>query len=150
MPNHRYAKLYLKSVHEGYLYIDHHGILVDLSKSRDKYWIPQAKRILSHIRRNCFKCKLMDKRLEKQIMAPLPISRLKPEPLWHTTSLDMFGPLQIVDVIKRRRSGKCWGLSATCTRTRLVHLDITENYCAYSTIMALRGFLVVRESIFEF
>ena len=149
MPNHRYAKLYLKNVHEGVLNIDHHGILADLSKSRDKYWIPQAKRILSHIRRNCFKCRLMDKRLEKQIMAPLPLSRLKPEPLWHTTSLDMFGPLQIIDAIKRRVAGKCWGLLAACTRTRLVHLDITENYSTDSVIMALRRFIVERGCIFE-
>ena len=33
MPKHRYAKLYLKSIHEGELNVDHHRVLVDLSIS---------------------------------------------------------------------------------------------------------------------
>ena len=150
MPTHRYSRLYLRSIHEGDANADHHGTLADLSRSRDKYWIPHAKRLLKKIRTDCFKCRRMNIKLEQQIMSPLPLSRLKPAPLWYTTSLDMFGPLLIIDSVKRRVGGKCWGLLATCTRTRLVHLDVTEGYDTDSMIMALRRFIAERGCVYEF
>ena len=149
MPTHRYSRLYLRSIHEGDANAGHHGTL-DLSRSRDKYWIPHAKRLLKKIRTDCFKCRRMNIKLEQQIMSPLPQSRLKPAPLWYTTSLDMFGPLLIIDSVKRRVGGKCWGLLATCTRTRLVHLDVTEGYDTDSMIMALRRFIAERGCVYEF
>ena len=75
MPQHKYSKLYLKMIHEGEKNLEHNGVLADLSKSRERYWIPQAKRILTRIRFNCFQCRLKNKVLEKQIMAPLPKTR---------------------------------------------------------------------------
>ena len=147
MPQHKYSKL--KKIHEGETNLEHNGVLADLSKSRERYWIPQEKRILTTIRFNCFKCKLKNKILEKQIMAPLPETRMKPSPVWHTTSLDLFGPLRIVDSVKRRTTGKCWGLIDSCTVTRCVHLDITEDYSTDSMLMTLRRFIAERGYIAE-
>ena len=150
MPQHKYSRLYLRMIHDGEGNIEHNGILTDLNKSRERYWIPHAKRILTKIRADCFRCRLMHRRLEKQIMAPLPVTRLKPCPVWSTTSLDIFGPLQIVDAVKRRTTGKCWGLIASCTVTRCAHLDITENYSTDSMLMALRRFVAERGCVAEF
>ena len=83
-------------------------------------------------------------------MAPLPVKGLKPCPVWSTTSLDIFGPLQIADAVKRRTSGKCWGLIAACTVTRCAHLDITENFSTDSMLMELRCFVAERGCVAEF
>ena len=40
MPQHKYSKLYLKMTHEGETNLEHNGVLADLSKSRERYWIP--------------------------------------------------------------------------------------------------------------
>ena len=66
----------------------------------------------------------MEKKLCEQIMGKLPIERLKPAPAWDATALDFFGPFKIKDEVKKRTTGKAYGLIFNCLATRAVHVDM--------------------------
>ena len=94
-PKHRYIVLLLKKIHEE----DHGGDGRVVDKARSKFWIPQAGKVVKCIRRNCFECKRIEKRLQNQIMAPLPTFRMMVSNPWRVVSLDLFGPLVVRDSV---------------------------------------------------
>ena len=104
----------------------------------------QSTKLASKVKKNCYKCRLIDKRLESQRMAPLPIERLKMAPVFNITSLDLFGPYTIKDCVKKRVHMKVWGIVFTCLVTRSVFIDITENYGTDSFLQTLRKFIAIR------
>ena len=48
-PKHPYTKLVLKSFHD----INHRGVAYTVARSRLRYWIPQATKIMKGIKKNC-------------------------------------------------------------------------------------------------
>ena len=54
-------------------------------------------------------------------MDNLPIERLKPAPAWDATALDIFGPFKVKNEVKKRTTGKAYGLIFNCLATRAVH-----------------------------
>ena len=77
-------------------------------------------------------------------MAPLSKSRVPPTPVFHSTAIDLFGPLDIRDTVKRRTARKCWGVIFVCTTTSAIHLEVTEDYSCDSFLLCLRRFFNLR------
>ena len=113
-------------------------------RSREKFWIPQARRSVKQIRSHCYRCKLLAKRNAGQLMAPLPNERVLPTPPWTYTSVDLFGPLEHVDMVRKRLKEKCWGVIFTCMVCRAVHIDLTQAYHTDAMLQALRRFMALR------
>ena len=61
------AYLWMKDVHEE----DHTGATKTLSKRRRKYWIIRRNRLAHKTRSLCYQCRLLDKEIAGQLMAPL-------------------------------------------------------------------------------
>ena len=139
-PEHPYTKLVLKEYHEK----DHGGDDRAVWRSREKFWIPQARRIVKRIRSQCYRCKLLAKRNAGQLMAPLPSQRVLPTPAWTYTSVDLFAPLEHVDMVRKRMKEKCWGVIFTCMVCRAVHIDLTQAYHIDALLQALRRFMALR------
>ena len=131
------AKLYMLWAHT----MDHSGSDRTLMRSRNKVWTLKGRRLAEKIRKDCFKCKLRARNLEKQIMAPLPESRLPPAPVFHFTAVDLFGPIEIRDSVKKRTKAKCWGVMFCCTVTSAIHLEVSEDYSCDSFLLCVRRFL---------
>ena len=138
--SHPYTRLLLKSYHDA----EHSSDDRVVWKSRERFWIPQARRIVRKIRQRCYKCKLLNKKYAQQIMAPLPKTRVIPMPAWTNTSIDLFGPLEHVDLVKKRLKEKCWGVLFTCLVSRAVHIDLTQSYDTDSLLQTMRRFMAVR------
>ena len=134
------SKLIMKDAHEE----EHCGEDRTLWRSRNIAWVVGGKRIARKIKRNCFKCKLREKVMERQIMAPVSESRIPPAPVFYSTAVDLFGPIQIKDTVKRRTNRKCWGVLFCCTATSAVHLEVTEDYTCDSFLLCLRRFFNLR------
>lgn len=134
------SALIMKEAHEE----EHCGVDRTLWRSRKTAWVVQGKRIAKTVRFNCFKCKLRGKVLERQIMAPLPESRIPPAPAFFSTAVDLFGPISIRDTVKRRTTRKCWGVLFCCTATSAVHLEVSEDYSCDSFLLCLRRFFNLR------
>ena len=110
---HRFSRLYAENIHcQGHL-----GVLSTASKIRTKFWIIKLLKLVKSIRTNCVICKKLDKKLHEQIMGKLPIERLKPAPAWTYTALDLFGPFKIKDEVKKRTTGKAYGIIFNCLGT---------------------------------
>ena len=77
-------------------------------------------------------------------MGKLPIERLKPAPAWHSTALDLFGPFKIKDEVKKRTTGKAYGVIFNCLTTRAVHVDISSDYSTQKFLMVWRRFVSIR------
>ena len=119
---------------------DHGGQNNAVLRSRKLVWIVKARKLAMKIKNNCFRCRLLYKRCMEQKMGPMPDHRLGPAPIFHSTAVDLFGPLQIRDAVKKRTTGKCWGVLFTCTVTSAVCLELTESYSMDSFLQALVRF----------
>jgi hypothetical protein len=112
-----------------------------IMRSREKVWIIQAGKVATKIKNNCFRCRLLWKPLQGQKMSPLPKFRLGPQPVFSTTAVDLFGPLQYKDMVRKRVTGKGWGVIFVCTASSAIHLELTESYRTDSFLQALRRFM---------
>ena len=135
-----FTKLVVRDVHEE----NHDGIDVTVSKVRRQYWIPGLYRLVKAIKKSCYECRILDKKLSTQVMGVLPDDRLKPSPPFYTTGCDLFGPIQIKDTVKKRTTMKCYGVIFTCFTTRAVYLDVTTGYDTDSFLMVVRRFFSIR------
>ena len=138
--------LWIKHVHEE----DHSGITRTVAKSRRKYWIVKARRLAQKVRLSCLRCRLLDKKLALQQMAPLPKDRLSMTPVFYLTSMDLFGPIVIKDTVKQRCRKKVWGVIFTCDSSRAMYLDLTEDYGTDSILQTIRRFTSIRGCPSEF
>jgi hypothetical protein len=58
----------------------------------------------------------------------MPDFRLGPQPVFSTMAVDLFGPLEYKDMVKKRVTGKGWGVIFVCTASSAIHLELTESY----------------------
>ena len=137
---HRYSKLYAEHIHN----IAHRGVNSDVAKVRLEYWIVGVTRLMRSIRYGCVTCRKREGKLQQQIMAPLPIERLKPAPMWYHTGIDLFGPFQIKGEVNKRTVGKGYGVIFTCLLTRGVFIDIATDYSTDGFLLVFRRFVSLR------
>ena len=95
-----------------------------LSLLSTKYWIIAAREKIKEWERECATCKRRKAKQAEQIMAPLPINRLKPSlRAFVRTAVDFAGPF-----ITRQGRGKSrckrYLCMFTCLATRAVHLEM--------------------------
>ena len=79
-----------------------------------------AKKVVSQ----CYRCGLSRKKLLNQVMAPLPEERLNPAPVFNSVVVDLFSPLEFQDMVKKRVTGKGWGVVFVYMATSAVHLEL--------------------------
>ena len=84
--NHRFPRLYAEYVHQ----MGHLGVSATASKVRAKYWIVKLHELVKSIKSRCITCRKIEKKTTEQIMGQLPEERLKPDPAWNSTAIDLF------------------------------------------------------------
>ena len=139
-PEHQYTKLLLKHYHDQQHASDDKVVW----STRVEFWIPRARRYVKTIRERCYRCRLRNKVAAKQVMSPLPGERVLPTPPWTNVSLDLFGPLEYSDMVRKRLKSKCWGIIITCMVSRATHLDLTQSYDTDALLQAIRRFMNLR------
>ena len=77
-------------------------------------------------------------------MGKLPVDRLKPSPAWTCTAIDLFGPFKIRDEVKKRTTGKTYGVIFNCLSTRAVHVDLAADYSTEKFLMVLRRIVSIQ------
>ena len=88
------------------------------------YWIVSAHEVIRELEKACAECRRRKAKACGQIMAPLPISRLKMSLRAFTrTAVDFWGPFITVQGRGKRRTKRYLCLF-TCDATRAVHLEI--------------------------
>jgi hypothetical protein len=113
----RLSELYLLQAHR----VDHGEINTMVMMSRKKVCIMQA----AMIKNACFRCRLLWKQLQGQEIAPMTWHRMGPHLYFQHTALDLFGPLEFKDMVKKRVTGKGWGVLFVCTTSSAIHIEIS-------------------------
>ena len=116
------TKLIVKEFHEK----GHHatGTNQTLSALSARYWIVSAREVIRELEKACAECRRRKAKACEQVMAPLPISRLKKSLRAFTrTAVDFGGPFITVQGRGKRRAKRYLCLF-TCLATRAVHLEI--------------------------
>ncbi len=53
-------------------------------------------------------------------------------------AIDLFGPVEYQQHVKKRQVGKGWGVVFVCTTTSALHVEFMDTYSTDSFLMALR------------
>ncbi|XP_068214788.1 uncharacterized protein [Palaemon carinicauda] len=131
--------LYISYLHR----VDHAGVDVTLCKLQSKFWVPSARKIIRSIKRGCTLCRKLDAKVEGQRMGQISDERMSPCPAVYHTAVDIFGHFQIKDNVKKRTTGKAYGVIFNCIITRAVYIDVVDGYDTYSFLKCFRRFTAV-------
>ncbi|UYV76477.1 hypothetical protein LAZ67_14000520 [Cordylochernes scorpioides] len=115
--------------------LGHAGVLVTLSKLREKYWILRGRKTVSRILRQCVICRRYSAKPGSVEAAPLPTNRIHLGKPFQVTGIDLFGPLLL------RNNTKTWVALFTCGVYRAVHMEVIQGLDTPSFLMALRRFI---------
>ena len=137
---HRFTRLYAEHIHRK----GHHGVATTVAKIRTRFWVPKVHNMVKSIKYKCETCKKLDTKPNQQAMGQLPQERLKPSPPWYNTAIDLFGPFRIRDEVKKRTTGKCYGVLFNCMSTRAIHVDLAPDYSSEKFLLVLRRFVALR------
>ncbi|XP_077965512.1 uncharacterized protein LOC144411797 [Styela clava] len=133
--DHHVTRLLIKKYHEQE---GHSGTLHVLAVIRERYWIIDGQSTVRSYLRKCLKCRMQRAKVGKQVMAPLPASRVTPgHPAYTWTGIDYMGPV----IIKQGRSTiKRYVCVFTCMSSRAVHLEVSHSLETNSFLNALERF----------
>ena len=138
--SHRLARLYAEPIHNA----SHRGARAVTCKIRDRFWITKLGIMVNDIRNKCVTCRKLNTELQQQVMAPVPLHRLKPSPPFYNTYIDYFGPFTIRGVVNKRTRGKGFGVIFTCASSRAVYCDLSQDYSVDGFLQTFRRFTSIR------
>ncbi|XP_077949972.1 uncharacterized protein LOC144389412 [Gasterosteus aculeatus] len=134
------ATLLAREAHEE----NHEGVASTLLRTRRKAWIMQGRRTVKKVLNNCVTCRKKRAKTCQQVMSDLPQERTSRASPFENATLDLFGPFEVKDAVKRRTSKKVWGIVFCCMASRAVHADLTDDQSAESFLQAYSRFVALR------
>lgn len=77
-------------------------------------------------------------------MSDLPHERSSRANPFEYTTLDLFGPFEVRDAVKKRTKKKVWGIVYCCMASRAIHADLVDDLSAESFLQAYSRFTALR------
>ena len=138
--DHHLTELIIEDVHSKI--VEHLGVEATLNQIFERFWFSHAKTIIYRVPRKCVICKQRDARPCKQIMAELPLARLKiHEAPFSQTGVDYFGSLLVK---QGRGTRKRYGCLFTCLTTRAIYLEVAIDLTTLAFINCFKRFIARR------
>jgi hypothetical protein len=137
---HKLSQLYAQAAHD----TAHEGVISTLHRTRKKVWIIHGRALADAIKARCTECRLKEKKCLEQKMGPLPDHRVQVGTVFQSVAIDLFRPVEYQQHVKKRQTGKGWGVVFVCTTTSALHVEFMDTYSTDSFLMALRGFMSIR------
>ncbi|KAL2076309.1 hypothetical protein ACEWY4_028093 [Coilia grayii] len=133
------ATLLAREAHEE----NHEGVASTLLRTSRKAWIMQGRRTVKKVLNSCVTCRKRRAEMCRQVMSDLPPERTQRASPFEFTTLDLFGPFEVKDAVKRRTNKKVWGIVYCCIASRAVHADLTDDQSAESFLQAYSRFVAL-------
>ena len=127
--NSNFVSLILQHFHEATL---HGGGQLTFNTSREEYWIPKGKSLVTKIIKNCVKCSRFSNEIPPQVMADLPAETIIESRLFTSTGIDLAGPLTT------KPDNKTYIAVFACFTIKATHLEIIQDLTKESCISALK------------
>ncbi|TDH04610.1 hypothetical protein EPR50_G00134590 [Perca flavescens] len=124
---------------------NHEEIAGTLLRMRKKALVVKGRKLAKKRVDNCVLCRKTRARKCQQIMSALPPERITPARPFEYTTVDLFGPYEVKDEVRKKVKLKVWRIVFCCMASRAIHTDIvsdqsTEGFLlAYQRFTALRG-----------
>ncbi len=132
--------LIIRSAHEEL----HAGVARTVLQTRRTAWVTASYRAAKRALARCARCRRDRARADSQIMAPLPPERISAARSFEHIAVDLFGPLPLVDGVRRRVRGEAFGLIIVCLATTAAHVEVCGGMTADKVALALRRFFALR------
>jgi hypothetical protein len=97
--DHKLSELYVQAAHE----TGHEWVITTLHRSRRRVWIVNGRALADSIKARCTECRLKEKKCMEQKMGPLPDHRVQIGAMFQSVAIDMFGPIEYQQHVKRGR-----------------------------------------------
>jgi hypothetical protein len=104
--DHKLSELYVRAAHE----VGHEGAITTLHRSRRRVWIVNGRALADSIGARCTECRLKAKKCMGQKMGPVPNHRVEVGAMFQSVAVDLFGPIEYQQHVKKRQVGKGWGV----------------------------------------
>ena len=104
---------------------------------RERFHIIHIRESVRRALKNCVTCRHYSSQVSQQKMGVLPLERVTPAPAFTDIGLDFTGPVYI----KNEETGKmrkAYICIFTCTHSRMVHFELTNNMSTEEFLAALR------------
>jgi hypothetical protein len=121
---HKLSQLYAQAAHD----TGHEGVTSTLHRMRKKVWIIHGRALADSIKAKCTECRLKEKKCMEQKMGPLPDHRVQMEAMFQSVAIDLFGPVEYQQHVKKRQVGKGWGVVFVCTTTSVLHVEFMDTF----------------------
>ncbi|XP_023808028.1 uncharacterized protein LOC111946916 [Oryzias latipes] len=123
---------------------NHEGIAATLLRLRTKAWVIKGRRIVKRVVDDCLICRKEKSKNCQQIMSSLPPERIEPAAPFQFTTIDLFGPYQVREDVKKRVTQKVWGVLFCCMASRAIHAEIANDLSTEGFLMAYQRFTAIR------
>lgn len=122
----------------------HEGVAGTLLRMRKKAWVIRGRRIAQKVVDGCVVCRKAKAQSCRQIMGDLPPERTQPALPFEFTTVDIFGPYQVKDDVKKRVMIKVWGVVFCCMASRVIHTELVNFLSTEGFLMAYQRFTAIR------
>ena len=137
---HPLAKSIIQHYHQSTL---HGGVQATMGKVRERFWIPQLRRMVKSVRTHCNHCKkIMATPLNSPTTSSLPSFRTNFTQPFSATGVDFAGP--IYHKVGKKKVSKSYVALFTCASTRAVHLKLCKDLSCTEFKRALKEFVARR------
>ncbi len=134
------GRLAVRTAHEE----NHAGVARTVLASRREIWVTRAAAVARTVVAACLWCRKERARPIGQIMAPLPAVRTTPAAPFSAIAVDLFGPVPVLDAVKRRVVRDGYGFIAVCLASTAIYADLCGDYSSGAVGMVLRRLFAVR------
>lgn len=115
---------------------NHEEIAGTLLQMRKKAWVVRGRKLAQKIVVNCVTCRKAKARRCQQIMSDLPSERITPANPFKYTTVDLFGPYEVKDEVRKKVKLKVWGIVFCCMASRAMHTDLVSDQSAEGFLLA--------------
>ena len=139
----RKSPLAAKIIEHFHKFTLHGGVQSMMGQIREKFWIPQLRRLVKTVRYRCNKCKGQRAKVSlPKGISVLPTFRTQLSEPFYTTGVDFAGPLYYK--VGKGNTQKAYIILFTCASTRAVHLVLCKSMAVEEFKRALKWFVARR------
>ncbi|KAI3352112.1 hypothetical protein L3Q82_020927 [Scortum barcoo] len=123
---------------------NHEEIAGTLLRMRKKAWVVKGRKVAQKIVDSCVTCRKARAKKCQQIMSDLPSERITPARPFEYTTVDLFGPYEVKDEVRKKVRLKVWGIVFCCMASRALHTDIVSDQSSEGFLLAYKRFTALR------
>ena len=120
--------------------VKHTGIEAMLRQTHSIAHIIGGRHLVKAIKRDCKKCRILNKNSINVVMGPIQNVNLCVAPAFYATQIDIFGPYKSYSNANKRATIKVWFLVFCCCSTGAVDIRLLEDYSTDSFVLSFIRF----------